>query len=143
MPNDEFGVKLQAMVLADHASVREGLLTVVSAGVTRVGAGAFPTGVNATVALLFYIPPDAFGVMHAGVLTVRYADGECESIARADIALRADPSPQLRPGEPVYFPAAVPLLGLQFQRAGMIDINLSINGSHSGAWTFWLDPIQP
>jgi hypothetical protein len=139
VPNDEFGVKLQSMVLADHASVREGLLTMVSGGVTRVTVPSFPTGVNATVALLFYMPADAFGVMHSGALTLRYADGDCEPIARADIALRADSNPQLRPGEPVYFPATVPLLGLLFDRAGMIDINLSINGALTGHWTFWLD----
>jgi hypothetical protein len=126
------------MLLADHASVRDGLLTVVSAGVTRVRVPAFPAHPPLSVALQFYIPPSAFDVMHTGKLTIKYADGG-QPIATAEMALQAMQAPQMKAGEPMYVPAAIPLVFVEFDRPGAIDINVAINKSLVGSLTFWID----
>ena len=138
MPSDQFGIRLQSLLLADYANVREGMLNVVSAGITRVGIETFPGHMPAHVAMQFYIPPDAFDQLHRGAMTVKYYDGVQVGRAEFVIHMPALPAENVHPGEAIYFPASIPILQLAFERPGQVDINISVNENHCGSLTFWI-----
>lgn len=112
------------------------MLNVVSSGVARVTAHAYPAHLPLYVAIQLFIPASALNRLHSGCMSVKYNDGE--SIGRAEFAVSASGVDDLHPGEAVYFPAVIPLHPLPFHHTGEIDVNIDINGSHNGSVTFWL-----
>lgn len=136
MPTDESGVSLQALMLADYANIREGLLNVVSAGVTRAFAAGFPLRIPTWVAMIFVIPPDAQDGLHTGTMTLKYAD--VNVLARAEFQIQVQPAVPIKPGEDLTFPAVIPLIDIPFPHEGEVDINVDINGAHHGSITFWI-----
>lgn len=128
-------------MLADFANTREGMLNVVSAGITRVFAAGFPLRISTWVAMMFVIPPDAQHGYHTGTLTLKYAEGDV--IARAEFQVQVDVTAAggiINPGEDMTFPATIPLIDIPFPHQGQVDINVDINGAHKGSLTFWIIP---
>lgn len=57
-------MKIRAAVLCDFATIRQGLLTIVSAGVSRVHSPMFPCPLGVHVALMLELSPDELGINH-------------------------------------------------------------------------------
>ena len=125
-------------MLADFASIREGMLNVVSAGVTRMFAPTFPFGCSAWLAMVFVLPPDVLDRIHTGTMTIKYAEGDIVAKAEFQIQPNTETLGAFNPGENMMFPAVVPLIGIPFPHAGQVDINIDINGAFAGLLTFWI-----
>lgn len=136
-PTQPTGLELTVLSLCDYASVREGLLNIVSGGITRVTVhNGFPSSVDAFLAMSVYVQPHVVGVAHNGRVTLRYPDTAAE-IARIDFEFNADA--ERNPGEGLHLPFALPVRGVVFPEKGQVDVSVSLDGSPAGLLTFWLD----
>lgn len=136
-PTQPTGLELTVLSLCDYANVREGLLNVVSGGITRIMVhNGFPATVDAHLAMSVYVQPHVVGVQHEGRIILRYPDTATE-IARIDFEFNADA--ERNPGEGLILPFAIPLRGVAFPSAGQVDVSVSLDGSPAGLLSFWLN----
>lgn len=136
-PTQPTGLELTVLSLCDYANVREGLLNVVSGGITRVTVhNGFPSPIDAHLAMSVYVQPHVVGVAHAGRVILRFPDTASE-IARIDFEFSADA--ERKPGEGLNLPFAVPLRGVAFPGPGQVDVSVSLDGSPAGLLSFWLE----
>jgi len=136
MPIDDPGVSLVSLLLADYANVREGLLNVVSAGITRVAPRSdYPFHPDVFLAMMIYVNPDRIDQTHEARVTVKYPE-TAEKIAQIDFTFNAQAS--RFPGEGLYVPFALPLRDIVFPHQGEVDVSVTLDGQFAGSLTFWL-----
>lgn len=136
MPIDDPGVSLVSLLLADYANVREGLLNVVSAGITRVAPrGDYPFHPDVFLAMMVYVNPDRIDETHEARVTVKYPE-TTEKIAQIDFTFNAHAA--RFPGEGLYVPFALPLRDIVFPHPGEVDVSVALNGQFANSLTFWL-----
>lgn len=135
-PLADSGIDLTALLLCDYANIREGMLNILSGGITRIGSThGFPTAIDATVAMSVYVHPHRVGEVHTGRLVMRYPD-TIEEIARIEFQFEGDA--ELNPGEGLNFHFALPLQTIAATRAGQIDISVTIDEAPAGLLSFWM-----
>ena len=136
-PTEPTGLDLTTVSLCDYANVREGLLNVVSGGITRVAVHAgFPAQIEAHLAMSVYVHPHLVGRAHNGRVILRFPD-TAEEIARVDFEFNVDAERQ--PGEGLNIPFALPLRGVTFPHAGQVDVSVSLNDAPAGMLSFWVN----
>lgn len=137
---DSSGVELTTLTLCDFANVREGLLNIVSGGITRVGTRQdFPVQLESYIAMSVYVQPHRVDDEHHGRVVLRYPE-TLEEIARIDFQFNV--SAERNPGEGLFFPFALPLRGIVFPHPGQIDVSVTLNEQPVGLVTFWLAEAQ-
>ena len=135
-PLADSGLDLTTLTLCDYANVREGMLNIVSSGVTRIAVhSGFPSEVDSYIAMSVYVQPHRVGTAHHGRVIIRFPD-TAEEIARIDFEFNVDAD--RHPGEGLFFPFALPLRGFGFPHAGQVDISVSLNDQPAGLVSFWL-----
>ena len=141
-PLADSGLDLTTLTLCDYANVREGMLNIVSSGVTRVSThGGFPCEVDSYIAMSVYVQPHRVGTAHNGRVVIRFPE-TAEEIARIDFEFNVDAERHL--GEGLFFPFALPLRGVAFAHPGQVNISVSLNEQPAGLVSFWLiDGTQP
>ncbi len=139
MPDHESGLKLQVLLLADHANVRDGLLSVLSAGITRAALPSYPGNLPAYMAMLVMIPADQAELAHEAVIKFKYPDAAVE-IARFDLGFRIG-SGMAFPGESLLVPLVIPIGVVAFPRPGQVDAQVSLDAQPAGDLSFWLLPV--
>ena len=92
-------MEIRVATICDFAQVREGLLSVISAGVTRLWRSQYPAPLGVMVALIFELVPGSASIPREVRFRVENADGA--RLAEAVGAIQVDPSPGLDPGETV------------------------------------------
>lgn len=135
-PLADSGLDLTTLTLCDFANVREGMLNIVSGGVTRIAThSGFPTEVESYLAMSVYVHPHRVGEAHHGRVIIRYPD-TAEEIARIDFEFNVNA--ERNPGEGLFFPFALPMRGIGFPHVGQLDISVSLNDQPAGLVSFWL-----
>ena len=130
------GTHLTTILLCDFANVREGLLNVVSGGITRIICGdGFPAQLPAFLAMSVYVEAHRITDRHDGRVILRHTD-TLEEIARMDFEFGG--SADLQPGEGMNMHLTFPLHGIAVKRPGQIDISVTINDQPSGLLSVWL-----
>lgn len=130
------GLELTTLTLCDYANVREGMINIVSGGVTRITVhGTFPAHVESTIAMSIYVQPHRVGEDHSGRVTLRFPD-TMEEIARFDFGFNVNGDRNL--GEGLFFPVVLPLREVVFPHAGQVDISVSLNNQPAGLVSFWI-----
>lgn len=136
-PIEPTGLELTVLSLCDYANVREGLLNVVSGGITRITVhGGFPAQIDAHLAMSVYVQPHRVGSAHHGRVILRYPDTATE-IARVDVEFNVDAD--RNPGEGLNIPIALPLRAVAFPHEGQVDVSVSLNEAPAGLLSFWLN----
>ena len=134
------GIRLQALLLADHANVREGLLNVLSAGITRANLGQYPGNLAAYLVLVVYLPADQVGLEHEAEIVIKYPETAREA---GKIGITFRPDGERNPGEGLYVPLIVPTLAIVFPEPGQVDIQVSLDRQPANDLTIWLIPPDP
>jgi hypothetical protein len=129
------------MLLCDFAQVREGLLTIVSGGVTRVGLSKFPAPTPLHLAIMLYLPPDGVDSPHAVRVLFKYPD-TAEKFAEANVNVSPHASDEQR-SEGISFPVPLDLRGIMLPRPGMIDIQVEVDGDLQGELTLHVFDTTP
>ena len=135
-PISDTGIDLTTLLLCDYANIREGMINIVSGGITRIGSSiGFPTAIDAHLAMSVYVHPHRVHETHTGRVVLRYPD-TIEEIVRIEFQFHGDA--ELHPGEGLNFHFALPLQGVQAPRAGQIDVSVTVDESPVGLLSFWL-----
>ena len=135
------GLDLTTLTLCDYANVREGMINIVSGGITRIAVrGEFPSHVEAFIAMSIYVQPHRVGEDHTGHVVLRYPD-TMEEIARVDFGFNVNAD--RNPGEGLFFPLAIPMRGIAFPHIGQIDVSVTLNNQPAGLVSFWLTEVPP
>ena len=113
-------MEIRVATICDFAQVREGLLSVISAGVTRLWRSQYPAPLGVMVALIFELVPGSASIPREVRFRVENADGA--RLAEAVGAIQVDPSPGLDPGEMLTLPLVVDFRDLQLPAAGRYQI---------------------
>ncbi|MBV8528600.1 MAG: hypothetical protein JOZ75_09815 [Candidatus Dormibacteraeota bacterium] len=126
-------MKLLVATVCDAATVREGLLHILGAGVNRFGVSQFPAQLAATFAFQLEFERSELGAEHE--LAVELADKSDGRII-GGINMRVRPGqgdPSWDPELPVYGPSALPLSMFVIERAGLYEIAITFEGKRLAA----------
>ena len=133
-------MRTTAVLFADAASVREGLLNVLGAGITRLARDPLPGRLDAVLALMLQSDdPEDLQADHNLEVTITEttADGP-NVIAKAVMQLSTHPSGA--PGDTTdllpTLPLVVPLQNVSIPRTGIYRITTSLDGQEGIAYTF-------
>jgi uncharacterized protein DUF6941 len=128
-------MKVTAVMLADHATVREGLLHVLGGGITRVTRDPLPAPLGAMLALM--LQPDNIDDLlntHNLEVSIKYTGTEGDgSVAKAVMTLSgAGPAPGPLPPVAVV----VPLQFVPVSKTGTHNVTVSLDGKQAAAIEF-------
>jgi hypothetical protein len=133
---DSTGLDLTTLLLCDYANIREGMLNIVSGGITRIATSTgFPSHIDAHLAMSVYVHPHRINDTHNGRIIFRYPD-TVEEIARIEFQFHGDA--QLNPGEGLNFHFALPLQSITAMKPGQIDVSVTVDESPLGLISFWM-----
>jgi hypothetical protein len=134
-------VKIDTAFLCDAATVREGLLNVLSGGITRVGRPDFPEALGLTLALRILVHPTEADSPHKLVVLLQGEDGE--EAARVDIEFGVNDPGTLEPGELFSLPLPIPMPPqVQLPALGRYSFELLIDGIHQGSVPFIAHKVE-
>ncbi|MFM7536440.1 MAG: DUF6941 family protein [Acidimicrobiales bacterium] len=127
---------VQAAVLCDFAQVREGLLTIVSGGITTLYRSEFPSGLDCYLALVFELPVFDLDGDHAFSVKVTEVD-TATVVGAIDGNLHPGALVEQSVGE-VLFPAALDLSPLVVTGPGRYDLSVSLDGEPAQRLTLYV-----
>lgn len=133
--------RLTAAMLCDFAQVRENLLFVSSAGISRLYHPSAPVRPNLFVAGIVEVGPAEFDQTHE--LRVRVRSPElANEVGEAVIAMQpTEVSPGMKPGEAATLPFALPLAALELPSFGPYDISVSVDDEPSVLLTLYVEQL--
>lgn len=133
---EPLGLDLTTLLLCDYANIREGMLNIVSGGITRIATtSGFPSAIDAHLAMSVYVHPHRVDQTHHGRIVLRHPD-TTEEMARIEFDFHGDA--QLNPGEGLNFHFALPLQSIVAARPGQIDIAVTVDETPMGMISFWM-----
>jgi Family of unknown function (DUF6941) len=133
---------ITAGIICDFANVREGLLSVLSGGLTRIYRPTLPQGLGVMLALMIDVPFDELEQVHEVNVVVKQND-TAKDIARFVAGAQAS-SAKVEPGEHLLMPLVVNLHGLAIEAYGSYDIRMSVDGNDGPHLTVYVvDELPP
>src|SRR5438477_12456235 len=108
--------------ICDAATVREGLLHILGAGITRINRQAFPAPFGAAVAMMLILHPTEADRDHA--LDVRLQGSDGAELAKIDGGFRSEKGPDLQPGEMIASPIVLSLHNAVLPGAGSYSVEI-------------------
>jgi hypothetical protein len=131
--------RLTSLLVCDHAQVRDGLLMVLSGGITRILVPAIPATVHFTVAVVVEIP--FFELDQPHEVRISVVDPESAApIAEPFVATHpadANAAERMYPGEPALVPMAVGVT-LGVERAGQFDVRVNVDDHVAELQSIWV-----
>jgi len=133
MTEEEYGRPLSgfetaAFFAADHASVENGKAYVNGGFWDSIFQVSYPAQISVSLVAVLRVPTEADSANHK--FTVEMEDAAHNKLPSLKIEgeFRVRAAPTLEPGEPSVLPIAIPLNGLNIERAGVYWFVLSVNG---------------
>jgi len=128
--------RLDALILCDHAQIREGLLFVQSGGLTRLVLPTVPGNIGCHVAAMVHVPPHEAVDAHQMVMKIKSVD-LAAAVATINVAVHEVPRPLgLLPGEGRQVPIVVPLAQVVFPSVGQYDLQVELDDEIAGDLSF-------
>ena len=118
---------LRIATLCDYAQVRENLLTIVSASITRLYRAIFPARMEVMLALLIETSQDLVKIPQE--IRVRVDDEDGDVLLMAGTVLQIQSTPEADPGELLLIPSVLDLRAVALQKPGRYQIVIEIPGS--------------
>ncbi len=126
-------MRLDCALLCDAVTVRENLLHVLGGGVTRVARPQFPAPLGVGLAMRVMVHPTEAKSPHK--LEARLLAEDGEEVASLEIGFQVGSS-EVRPGEELSVPFALPMSQLPLPRSGAYSFELLIDGIHQASVPF-------
>lgn len=117
---------ISAAILCDFAQVRENLLFVSSAGVTRVYSPTTPAAFNMMLALMLSVGPDELDQAHELSVVIKQNE-TARDVARLVGAFQS--SGDTFPGEGLFIPLALDFRLLMVNDFGAYDVHTEVDGN--------------
>jgi hypothetical protein len=134
-------VRLRAAVLCDYAEVREGLLTIVSAGVTRLWRSDLPGPMAVFIALVFELDPSERSLPHEVGVVITAPSGAQVAQVRGGLQIPRGADTQFDSDE-----AAIVSLPLDLRLAGVAEFgwhSIEISGDDQLLGTLRVKVARP
>lgn len=114
-------MRFQVTTLCDFANVREGMLSLLSAGVTRLWRTQFPAEMNTVLALVIEL--DSSEATIPKEMRVRIEDGDGQLLVEQSAVFQTgEVPPNNDPGEPLILPMIMNLRDFKIPRPGRYQI---------------------
>lgn len=126
---------ISSVLLCDFAQVREGLLFVLSGGITRVYRPKLPGNLGVKAAVVVEIGFAEVGRAHQLVVSVKHA-GTAQEMGRLTSGFKAGGA--LEPGESLYVPIVVDLAAVPVKEYGAHDVQVAIDGAVPAQLTIYV-----
>ncbi len=130
---------VRSLVLCDFAQVRDGLMTIVSGGITRVRPQDYPAAFGLHVAVMLELSPDDFGQSHECRVSVAVAETSIKLIEMVTNFVQ-EPHPSAQPGEPMVIPLAINFSQVTVPEPGQYDVKVAV-GATTELVSVWF--VQP
>jgi hypothetical protein len=136
--NGGCAVRVTALLLADHASIREGLLHVLGAGITRIARDPLPARLDVALALMLQAADEAdFMASHALEVTISESSPASAGGQVAKVIAELGPPPGAAyQGPNLQIPIVVPIQPVPVPRTGSYVIAISLDGEPAGSYEF-------
>jgi hypothetical protein len=132
-------VDVTTALLCDLAQVRDGLLYVLSGGVTRVLREAYPSQMGVSYALVLELDRIEAERPHQVEIVAVGEDGEEAARLEANVQIGATSA---RPGEGILVPFALDLRTVPLPKPGAYELRVYVDGSHRRTTQFWAEQVQ-
>jgi uncharacterized protein DUF6941 len=131
-------------LLCDAATVRDNLLHVLGAGITRLARPTFPAPLGLTLAMMLTLRPTEAAEQHKLRIVLQTEDGANVAELDGQFAVQAAPK-GLRPGEQLGMPVVLDLRNVAIPKEGMYSLEILIDSQHVRALPFVAQkgPITP
>ena len=126
---------ISSALLCDFAQVREGLLFVLSGGITRVYRADLPGTLGVKAAVVVEIGFAEVERVHQLVVSVKHA-GTAQELGRLTTGFQA--AGVLEPGESLYVPLVVDLAAVPVRDYGAHDVQVSVDGAVPAQLTIYV-----
>ncbi len=114
-------MRFQVVTLCDSANVREGMLSLLSAGITRLWRAQFPSGMEALLALVIEL--DSSEAEIPKEMRIRIEDADRHLLMECSAVFQTGPVPPHNdPGEPMALPMIINLRDFQIPKPGRYQI---------------------
>ncbi len=114
-------MKICVAALCDFAQVRESLLTVASAGITRVWRPQYPAPMGLMLALVIEVAPAEAALPRE--IRIRVEDSDGKRLAESSGGFQVDVPPEGNdPGEVLMLPFAIDFRGVELPAAGRYQV---------------------
>ncbi len=127
-------MRIGCAVHCDAATVRDGLLHILGAGVTRVSHPSYPAPLGTALALQIVLTPEEARDRH--VTEVRLVGPDDQVLFAGAAEFSAQDPDALRPDEEASAPITLPLQALPIPAAGRYSFEITINGEHAASIPF-------
>ncbi len=138
-------MEITSAILCDFAQVREGLLFVVSGGITRVfhpQDAPWPQPLGLHLAITIEVGPDELAKVHElRARVTRQSTGDL--LGQAVGALQSSSITGLEPGEAATVSAAIPLVLVPLPALGAYDVHVSADGMVPRILTVYVKKAPP
>lgn len=131
-------MEISSALLCDFAQVREGLLFVSSAGITRMWRPELPAPLGVFLAAVVEVDPIEGRVQHTILVRVVDEDGGEAAALSGDFQVGADVD--LNVGEHLLIPIPFDLRSVALPRYGAYDVSIYIDNQLRRSLNFWCYP---
>ena len=124
-------MKFRISALCDAANTREGMLSVLSAGITVIARPQFPAPMGLSLALLLEAEGDELAAAHQLGVTVKAPDGEdtlATIVADFHFEQPGADDPAATAGIPVQAPFGASLDGVLIPAPGVYEVTITLDG---------------
>jgi hypothetical protein len=119
--------------------VRDGLLFVLSGGISRVMRESFPSPMGTCLALVLEL--DRIEAERAHQLEIVVVGEDGEEVARMDAEVSVASVDAAKPAESLHMPIAVDLRAAGLGRPGAYELRIYVDGEHRRTLQFWAEQI--
>jgi hypothetical protein len=120
-------MRLLSAVICDHAGVREGLLTVVAAGITRIHREKLPGPLSVFVAVLVEVPPVDRPFPHE--LSVRLTSPSGKQLLKGGAGFQVQPGPDMDSDESSLVPLPIDMRNVGVEEYGWHEVAISLDSA--------------
>lgn len=125
-------------VLCDAATVREGLLNVLGAGITRLWREQFPAVMGTQLALLIHSTSQEMGSQHKLLITITHESQQ--RVAEFGVDFAVGPTPGALPDEVITVPMVASLHQQVLPNEGAYNIEINVDGNVLRVLRFYATP---
>ena len=131
-------MEVTSALLCDFAQVREGLLFVASAGITRLWRNDLPAPMGVMLAAVIELDPVESREPHH--ILVRVVDEDGAEAGKAEGQFELSATPEIQVGERLLMPMPFDFRALALPRFGAYDMGIYIDDLHQRSINFWCFP---
>jgi hypothetical protein len=130
-------VEVTTALLCDHVQVREGLLFVLSGGITRIRRPSFPAPLGAGFAVVLELDRIEAEHPHTFELVVVGEDGD--EVGRINADLQIGDHSGTYAGENIQVPLGIEMHGAVLPGPGAYELRVYVDGQHQRTIQFWAE----